>query len=52
MRTFIAVELPEQIKKEIEELQAQRFQFAEDRMTNRERAAQAALNMVRLFLIK
>ena len=31
---------------------AQRFQFAEDRMTNRERAAQAALNMVRLFLIK
>lgn len=31
---------------------AQKFQFAEDRLTNRERAAQAALNMVRLFLIK
>ena len=31
---------------------AQRFQFAEDRMTNRERATQAAVNTVRLFLIK
>ncbi len=31
---------------------AQRLQFMEDRLTNRERAAQAALNMVRLFLIK
>jgi nicotinamide-nucleotide amidase len=31
---------------------AQRFQFGGDRMTNRERAAQAALNIVRLFLIK
>jgi len=31
---------------------AQKFQFAEDRITNRERATQAALNMVRLFLIK
>jgi nicotinamide-nucleotide amidase len=31
---------------------AQKFQFGEDRMTNRERAAQAALTMVRLFLIK
>jgi nicotinamide-nucleotide amidase len=31
---------------------AQKFQFGEDRITNRERAAQAALNMVRLFLIK
>ncbi|MCK4384840.1 MAG: CinA family protein, partial [candidate division Zixibacteria bacterium] len=30
---------------------AQKFQFASDRMTNRERAAQAALNTVRLFLI-
>jgi nicotinamide-nucleotide amidase len=30
---------------------AQKFQFGEDRRTNRERAAQAALNMVRLFLI-
>jgi nicotinamide-nucleotide amidase len=31
---------------------AQKLQFMEDRLTNRERAAQAALNMVRLFLIK
>jgi nicotinamide-nucleotide amidase len=31
---------------------AQKFQFGGDRITNRERAAQAALNMVRLFLIK
>lgn len=31
---------------------AQKFQLGEDRITNRERAAQAALNMVRLFLIK
>lgn len=31
---------------------AQKFQFAEDRLINRERAAQVALNMVRLFLIK
>jgi len=31
---------------------AQKFQFGEDRRTNRERAGQAALNMVRLFLIK
>jgi nicotinamide-nucleotide amidase len=31
---------------------AQKFQFGGDRFTNRERAAQAALNMVRLFLIK
>ncbi len=31
---------------------AQKLQFIEDRLTNRERAAQAALNMVRLFLIK
>ncbi len=31
---------------------AQRFVFGEDRKTNRERAAQAALNLVRLFLMK
>jgi nicotinamide-nucleotide amidase len=31
---------------------AQRFVFGEDRKANRERAAQAALNLVRLFLIK
>jgi len=31
---------------------AQRFLFGEDRNSNRERAAQAALNLVRLFLIK
>jgi nicotinamide-nucleotide amidase len=31
---------------------AQKFQFGGDRITNRERAAQAALNMVRLFLIR
>ncbi|MFQ6003214.1 MAG: competence/damage-inducible protein A [Candidatus Zixiibacteriota bacterium] len=31
---------------------AYKFQFAADRNTNRERAAQAALNMVRLFLIE
>jgi nicotinamide-nucleotide amidase len=31
---------------------AQKFQFGGERITNRERAAQAALNMVRLFLIK
>jgi nicotinamide-nucleotide amidase len=31
---------------------AQKFQFGGDRTTNRERAAQAALNVVRLFLIK
>lgn len=31
---------------------AQRFMFGEDRKTNRERAAQAALNLVRLFLEK
>ncbi len=31
---------------------AQRFLFGENRKTNRERAAQAALNLVRLFLIK
>jgi nicotinamide-nucleotide amidase len=30
---------------------AQRFMFGENRKTNRERAAQAALNLVRLFLI-
>ncbi len=31
---------------------AQRFVFGEDRKANRERAAQAALNLVRLFLVK
>jgi nicotinamide-nucleotide amidase len=31
---------------------AQKFMFGEDRRTNRERAAQAALNLVRLFLEK
>lgn len=31
---------------------AQKFMFGEDRNTNRERAAQAALNLVRLFLTK
>ena len=31
---------------------AQRFLFGENRKSNRERAAQAALNLVRLFLIK
>jgi nicotinamide-nucleotide amidase len=31
---------------------AQKFMFGEDRKTNRERAAQAALNVVRLFLEK
>jgi nicotinamide-nucleotide amidase len=31
---------------------AQKFMFGEDRKTNRERAAQAALNLVRLFLEK
>jgi nicotinamide-nucleotide amidase len=31
---------------------AQKFQFGGDRITNRERSAQGALNMVRLFLIK
>lgn len=31
---------------------AQKFQFGGDRITNRERAAQAALNTVRLFLIR
>jgi len=31
---------------------AQKFLFGEDRKSNRERAAQAALNLVRLFLIK
>ncbi len=31
---------------------AQRFMFGEDRKTNRERAAQAALNLVRLSLIE
>ncbi len=31
---------------------AHKLQFREDRLTNRERAAQAALNLVRLFLIK
>ncbi len=31
---------------------AQRFMFGEDRNSNRERASQAALNLVRLFLIK
>ena len=31
---------------------AQRFLFGEDRRTNRERAAQAALNLVRLFLTR
>jgi len=31
---------------------AQKFQFGGDRITNRERAAQAALNIVRLFLIQ
>ncbi|MCK4225056.1 MAG: competence/damage-inducible protein A [candidate division Zixibacteria bacterium] len=31
---------------------AQKFLFGEDRNSNRERAAQAALNLVRLFLIK
>ena len=30
---------------------AERFIFEQDRRTNRERAAQAALNMVRLFLL-
>jgi nicotinamide-nucleotide amidase len=31
---------------------AQKFMFGEDRKSNRERASQAALNLVRLFLIK
>jgi nicotinamide-nucleotide amidase len=31
---------------------AQKFMFGADRKSNRERAAQAALNLVRLFLIK
>lgn len=31
---------------------AQKFMFGQDRNSNRERAAQAALNLVRLFLIK
>jgi nicotinamide-nucleotide amidase len=31
---------------------ARKFMFGEDRNTNRERAAQAALNLVRLFLTR